>query len=38
MTELEQRSTEEFGQLAEQYEQAVKEYSEWLNWTTVLAC
>ena len=38
MTELEQRSAEEFGKLAEQYEQAVKKYVEWLNWTIILAC
>ena len=38
MTELEQRSTEKFGKLAEPYEQVVKEYTEWLNLTIVLAC
>ena len=38
MTELEQRSAEEFGKVAEQYEQAVKKYVEWLNLTIILAC
>ena len=37
MTELEQRLTNEFGKLAEQYAQAQKEYAEWANRTTALA-
>ena len=37
MTELEQRLTNEFGKLAEQYEQAGKRYAKWVNQTEALA-
>ena len=37
MTELEQRLTNEFGKLAEQYAEAQKQSAEWANRTTALA-
>ena len=37
MTELEQRLTNEFGKLAEQYEQVGKRYAEGVNFMTLLA-